>query len=188
MRIIFDQHIHTSLGQEEHRHRHRQTSSNSLLSLDLTLLHTHRSYPLFLSFSSCRFLFQAVSFYISFHSSLYFLNVSTAHGCYYKRSFLPFYYLSLQGHHHLPSSSPSSRRPSFTSLLQLFTSLPNLIRIQIPHTLSKRYSTLYSTLFSSFLICLLPSTFPFPLSLFKWRNLGLLWTNSKRMNVLLLFN
>ena len=194
---IRSMHTHV-LGSGEHQHRHRQitlqpTRSSPWISLSyfssiVIVTHTHflTSFP---SFFSCCFLFQAVSFYISFHSSLYFLNVSTAHGCYYKRPFLLFYYLSLQGHHH-PLQVPPSSRPSFPSLLQLFTSLPNLIRIQIPHTLSDQalFNVVPHSLFF-LLICLLPFNFPFlSLSLYKWRNLGLLWTNSKRMNVLPLFN
>ena len=97
----------------------------------ISLSSTHIVLILYSSpFSSCCFLFQAVFFYISFHSSLYFLNVSTAHGCYYKRPFLPFYYLSLQGHHHLPSSSPliTSFLPFPSSTVHVVTPTSSAIR------------------------------------------------------------
>ena len=150
----------------------------------ISLSSTHIVLILYSSpFSSCRFLFQAVFFYISFHSSLYFLNVSTAHGCYYKRSFLLFYYLSLQGHHHplqvvlpsLPQLFHSSRRYPTSSAIRFHTHYPSAIQRCTP------LSFLPSHLSPAF-------NFPFLSPLYKWRNLGLLWTNSKRMNVLLLFN
>lgn len=131
----------------------------------ISLSSTHIVLILYSSpFSSCRFLFQAVFFYISFHSSLYFLNVSTAHGCYYKRPFLLFL-LPLTSR---PSSSPFKFPPHHVlPSLPFFNCsrrYPNLIHNQIPHTLSKRYSTLYSTLFSFFSSVSCPSTFPFSLS------------------------
>ena len=117
-------------------------------------------------FSSCRFLFQAVFFYISFHSSLYFLNVSTAHGCYYKRSFLLFYYLSLQGHHHSLQVPPSPRRPSFpSSTVHVVTQPHSHPHPDSTHIIQALFNAVLHSL-PLLLICLgLPSTFPFPLSL-----------------------
>ena len=165
-------HTHV-LGSGEHQHRHRQITihptrsfpwiSLSYFSFIVIIIHT---LPIFfpLLFFCCCFLFQAVSFYISFHSSLYFLNVSTAHGCYYKRSFLLFYYLSLQGHHHLPSSSPL-----ITSFLPFPSSTVHVVTQPHPqsdstHIIQALFNVVLHSLFFLSHLSPCPSTFPFSLS------------------------
>jgi hypothetical protein len=121
------------------------TSSNSLLSLDFTLLHrstrTHCSY--LLSSPFLFFFFLIVSYFQLFSFtfiSVFFECINQPVGIII--NVLSFFStFSLQGHPSIPFKFPP--HPLITSSLSLpfldcllFTSLPNLIRIQIPHTLS----------------------------------------------------